>query len=282
MEKLIKGVLYTFIFICVAYCLAFGVLGFYNANNKICSIDKFDFSVGSVYSNAYFLNESGNFFIQYYDFNQIYAIELDICFYLEANTTNGIILNVIDEDKNILDTLYVVNGSKQYCSNIHLNNECNILEVLESVNKTLKYGDNYTGYHWDYMNDPPTCSNPTAVECVNLFHIYETNKKEYKNVCYNDFYGIGLLVKEKDILDYVYVKSTTSGEKTQQVSYDNIKYTNAKSNPLVIDYYFKNSCKSLTRWFLISYMYVILAFGFVLLLSYGFVKTEEIYEDMSK
>lgn len=38
------------------------------------------------------------------------------------------------------------------------------------------YGDNYTDYHWDYMDEPPACSNPNDFSCVNLFH---------KNVSFN-------------------------------------------------------------------------------------------------
>ena len=36
-----------------------------------------------------------------------------------------------------------------------------------------KYGDNYSGYHWDYSSDPPEC-NPNDITCVKLFHDYTT------------------------------------------------------------------------------------------------------------
>ena len=32
------------------------------------------------------------------------------------------------------------------------------------------YGDNYSGYHWDYPTPPPICNNPTDTSCINLFH----------------------------------------------------------------------------------------------------------------
>jgi len=41
------------------------------------------------------------------------------------------------------------------------------------------YGDNYSGYHWDYMNEPPTCP-PNNLDCVKLFHVE-----------YNEFYNYG-------------------------------------------------------------------------------------------
>ena len=31
------------------------------------------------------------------------------------------------------------------------------------------YGDNYSGYHWDYNNPPPSCT-PNNLDCVKLFH----------------------------------------------------------------------------------------------------------------
>ena len=46
--------------------------------------------------------------------------------------------------------------------------------VLNSTSIYFVYGDNYTGYHWDYETAPPVCNNPTATECINLFHTEES------------------------------------------------------------------------------------------------------------
>ena len=35
------------------------------------------------------------------------------------------------------------------------------------------YGNNFTGYHWDYQTDPqPVCSNQDDFDCVRLFHTF--------------------------------------------------------------------------------------------------------------
>lgn len=51
-----------------------------------------------------------------------------------------------------------------------------------SINETnvYVYGNNFTGYHWDYASTPPSCSNPAQSDsCVWLFHS-NTTRHEYK------------------------------------------------------------------------------------------------------
>jgi len=50
--------------------------------------------------------------------------------------------------------------------------------MVESFTELYVYGDNYTGYHWDYANEPPPEFND-----VNLFHVNRTNY--YTDYCYN-------------------------------------------------------------------------------------------------
>jgi len=47
--------------------------------------------------------------------------------------------------------------------------------IGESINETYKYGDNYTGYHWDYDTNP----NPSKTD-INLFHKTVTNSYTYE------------------------------------------------------------------------------------------------------
>lgn len=46
---------------------------------------------------------------------------------------------------------------------------------------THVYGDNYSGYHWDYVSDPPSCSPANPLDCVNLFHI--RTEYDYREYC---------------------------------------------------------------------------------------------------
>lgn len=63
------------------------------------------------------------------------------------------------------------------------------------------YGDNYSGYHWDYITAPPVCNNPTDTSCINLFHAvrnYSGCVEIYTDV-YDNFSGswarwIGMLL----------------------------------------------------------------------------------------
>ena len=52
---------------------------------------------------------------------------------------------------------------------------CEIVKV-ETVTK-YKYGNNFTGYHWDYDNNPPPAQNN-----VFIFHTNTTNT--FKEICY--------------------------------------------------------------------------------------------------
>ena len=50
------------------------------------------------------------------------------------------------------------------------------LEILNETAIWYQYGDNYSGYHWDYASPSP------LVNDVNLFHTHETyDYEEYKN-----------------------------------------------------------------------------------------------------
>jgi len=53
----------------------------------------------------------------------------------------------------------------------------------EHYSELYVYGDNYTGYHWDYNNPPPTCV-PNNLDCVKLFHTNRTI--EYRYGTFND------------------------------------------------------------------------------------------------
>jgi hypothetical protein len=63
------------------------------------------------------------------------------------------------------------------------------------------YGDNYTGYHWDYMNDPPECL-PNNLDCVKLFHT-ETIQSEVYSVY--ESHTIGFFLSIAGILGFVLV-----------------------------------------------------------------------------
>ena len=60
---------------------------------------------------------------------------------------------------------------------------------LEFVNETAtyyQYGDNYSGYHWDYVNPAPTNKDP-----VNIFHTYETKTYDtYKNAIFGFYLSL--------------------------------------------------------------------------------------------
>ena len=74
----------------------------------------------------------------------------------------------------------------------------NTAPVCESVptftEEVYIYGNNYTDYHWDYMTQPPNCTNPNDFTCVNLFHRNITTS--YETVCTNQtsLPGVGGLV----------------------------------------------------------------------------------------
>jgi len=53
------------------------------------------------------------------------------------------------------------------------------------------YGDNYSGYHWDYVNDPPACP-PNNLECVKLFHTNKTINYNYDNFSDTTSHWIGV------------------------------------------------------------------------------------------
>ena len=68
-------------------------------------------------------------------------------------------------------------------------------KIGENVSNYYVYGDNYTGYHWDYLNPPPAC-NPNNLDCVKLFHNKENKIDIYE--AFDDstskWFGIYLMV----------------------------------------------------------------------------------------
>jgi len=59
------------------------------------------------------------------------------------------------------------------------------LEVLNETEIWYQYGDNYSGYHWDYSSPSP------SVNDVNLFHTHETyDYEEYKNATFGIYLSI--------------------------------------------------------------------------------------------
>ena len=48
------------------------------------------------------------------------------------------------------------------------------LQYKVGSNTTFQYGDNFTGYHWDYDYDPP----PNEKSSPSLFHIWEYDNYE--------------------------------------------------------------------------------------------------------
>ena len=59
------------------------------------------------------------------------------------------------------------------------------IEILNETNIYYKYGDNYSGYHWDYASPSP------SVNDVNLFHTYEHYEYDtYKNATFGIYLSI--------------------------------------------------------------------------------------------
>ena len=54
------------------------------------------------------------------------------------------------------------------------------IEICQETNTSViyQYGDNYTGYHWDYDTPRPDC-NPNDLSCIALFHTW--SEKECLN-----------------------------------------------------------------------------------------------------
>jgi len=54
------------------------------------------------------------------------------------------------------------------------------IEYKTGVNSSFYYvyGDNYSGYHWDYASPAPSC-NPNDLDCVKLFHVKGTDTNMY-------------------------------------------------------------------------------------------------------
>lgn len=68
-------------------------------------------------------------------------------------------------------------------------------EIGENVslcdyNDIYVYGENYTGYHWDYASPPPSCT-PNELNCVKLFHVNRTYDGcvETTTTIYDNFTG---------------------------------------------------------------------------------------------
>ena len=74
----------------------------------------------------------------------------------------------IDAYKIIASTLLFILGTMLLPG---ANTITDTLEYKVGENSSLYYvyGDNYTSYHWDYMNPPPSCP-PNNLDCVKLFH----------------------------------------------------------------------------------------------------------------
>jgi len=53
-------------------------------------------------------------------------------------------------------------------------------KIGENQQEVYQYGDNYSGYHWDYDSIPPVC-NPNDMDCVKLFHVNRTIVYNYDN-----------------------------------------------------------------------------------------------------
>ena len=61
--------------------------------------------------------------------------------------------------------------------------------LLTNESTYFVYGNNYSGYHWDYdVNDVPACSNPNDFDCVKLFH--EEKSYTYTNSCASENFDI--------------------------------------------------------------------------------------------
>ena len=71
----------------------------------------------------------------------------------------------------------------------------------ENISSYYKYGDNYTGYHWDYMNTPPNCP-PNNLDCVKLFHTYDTKTNIYSTY---ENHTLGYLLSLIGILSFIIV-----------------------------------------------------------------------------
>lgn len=67
--------------------------------------------------------------------------------------------------------------------------------VSLSFNESYKYGNNFTGYHWDYVSPSPSCPSPNDPACAWLFHRYRT-ENEIKEVNYSTYSNraIGLIL----------------------------------------------------------------------------------------
>jgi len=71
------------------------------------------------------------------------------------------------------------------------------VEYRSGTNTTDRYvyGDNFSGYHWDYDSPPPSCP-PNNLDCVKLFHV--NIEENYIYSTYDDgtsrFIGLFLMI----------------------------------------------------------------------------------------
>jgi len=65
-----------------------------------------------------------------------------------------------------------------------------------NISEYYVYGDNYSGYHWDYDTPHPECNPSNPLECVALMHTERTETNLYNN--FNDttshFIGVYLMI----------------------------------------------------------------------------------------
>jgi len=70
-----------------------------------------------------------------------------------------------------------------------------------NISEYYIYGDNYSGYHWDYANPPPSCP-PNNLDCVRLFHT-----ERIENNIYSEYtnHTLGFYIMMMGLLGFILV-----------------------------------------------------------------------------
>ena len=86
----------------------------------------------------------------------------------------------------------------------------------ENISTYYKYGDNYSGYHWDYDSAVPSC-NPSSLDCVNLFHTYDEKINTYSTF---EDHTIGFYIMIISVLMFIMVMVERRDEKRRSRNED--------------------------------------------------------------
>lgn len=63
------------------------------------------------------------------------------------------------------------------------------VNYTQSINSTYKYGNNYTGVYWHNKSNEPSCVGVNEIECIKLFHYYESTSNT-ENYVYSSYSNV--------------------------------------------------------------------------------------------